>query len=97
MDVAVESGTYTWEKTFDKSWEEIEEVNGELKSIGIKVQRKRKSRLDKAHVNAAVHRGMLRFTVIVLDLTKAVTATDLSPSRFSVMIKLVKVKDILHN
>ena len=92
MNDAVEKGTYKWESTFDRSWEEIEEEDGQLKQVEITLQRKRKKRLDSLHVNSTVHRGMLRFTILVLDLTKAVKEIDMSPSRYAVMINVVEVR-----
>ncbi|GAB0496389.1 hypothetical protein MMPV_007701 [Pyropia vietnamensis] len=72
---------YAWEARFERSWEQIQEDprTGRLKSTTAATQRARKARRDDGL--RGVRRGMIRYAVLVVDLSTAMAATDWSPSR----------------
>lgn len=72
---------YAWEARFERSWEQIQEDprTGRLKSTTAATQRARKARRDDGL--RGVRRGMIRYAVLVVDLSAAMAATDWSPAR----------------
>ncbi|OSX76817.1 hypothetical protein BU14_0175s0010 [Porphyra umbilicalis] len=82
-DAPVEAASrgYAWEARFERSWEQIQEDprTGRLKSLAAVTQRARKRRRDDGV--RGVRRGMIRYAVLVVDLSAAMAATDWSPSR----------------
>lgn len=72
---------YAWETNYVRSWDEIVEdpATGRLKSLERKDQIARKRRRDDGLRN--VRRGIIRYTVLVLDTSEAMNGTDMKPSR----------------
>jgi transcription initiation factor TFIIH subunit 2 len=81
-DVQSVAKGYVWESTGQRSWDQIVEdpTTGRLKSFGRQEQIARKRRRDHDAV-AGVRRGIIRFSVLVLDSSYAMSETDLKPSR----------------
>lgn len=72
---------YSWESKKVRSWEQIEEdpETGRLKSFEKANQIARKKRRDDGL--SGVRRGVIRFCVIVFDMSKPLSAVDYKPSR----------------
>eukprot|EP01138_Halocafeteria_seosinensis_P002155 gb/GECG01002205.1/.p1 GENE.gb/GECG01002205.1/~~gb/GECG01002205.1/.p1 ORF type:complete len:528 (+),score=64.81 gb/GECG01002205.1/:1-1584(+) len=93
---------YAWERAYERSWEAVEEdEHGRLRAHEfIRSQHQRDSmygggarrrRMESEYgITTAIRRGMIRFVVIVLDLSDAMSATDLMPSRLSVVLSNLK-------
>jgi transcription initiation factor TFIIH subunit 2 len=77
------TGEYVWEKRNEYSWEAVtENESGEIRvTDNIINQRNSKRRLDT--IDKAVHRGMMRFTVLAVDVSKSIEMTDFKPSRIA--------------
>lgn len=80
-EVRVAPKGYTWETTGVRSWDQIVEdpETGRLKSFQRAEQIAAKRRRDDAV--SGVRRGIIRFTVLVVDSSAALAETDLKPSR----------------
>lgn len=76
---------YAWESNNVRSWDQIEEdpETGRLKSFDRDEQIARKRRRDDGL--SGVRRGIIRFCVLVLDLSDTMRATDLKPSRIELV------------
>lgn len=72
---------YTWETTGQRSWDLIREdpTTGRLKSVERQTQIARKRRRDE--IIQGVRRGIIRFSVLIIDTSAAMSNTDLKPSR----------------
>ncbi len=72
---------YSWEKTKVRSWDQIEEdpVTGQLKSYNKEEQIARKRRRDDGL--RGVRRGIIRFCVLVIDMSESMRLNDLKPTR----------------
>lgn len=72
---------YSWETNYVRSWDQIVEDpdTGRLKSFDRKDQIARKRRRDDGLRD--VRRGIIRYTVLVLDTSAAMDGTDMKPSR----------------
>lgn len=72
---------YAWESSRLRSWEQIEEdpETGRLKSYDREEQIARKRSRDDGL--SGVRRGIIRYCVIVVDMSETVRSTDLKPSR----------------
>lgn len=72
---------YSWESKKVRSWEQIEEdpETGRLKSFEKSEQIARKKRRDDGL--SGVRRGVIRFCVIVIDMSNPLSAVDYKPSR----------------
>lgn len=77
---------YAWESTHIRSWEQIEEdpTTGRLKSFDKQEEIARKRRRDDGI--SGVRRGIIRFCVLVVDMSETMRETDMKPSRASVVI-----------
>ncbi|CAN8077118.1 unnamed protein product [Agarophyton chilense] len=81
---------YAWESNKIRSWEQIEEdpETGRLKSYQIEHQIARKKIRDDGP--SGVRRGIIRFCVIVIDMSQSLRSTDLKPSRADLVVESVK-------
>lgn len=72
---------YAWESSKVRSWEQIEEdpETGRLKSFEKEEQIARKKSRDDGLTG--VRRGIIRFCVLIVDMSESVRETDLKPSR----------------
>jgi transcription initiation factor TFIIH subunit 2 len=72
---------YTWESNAIRSWDQIVEdpTTGRLKSFDRQEQIARKRIRDDGL--RGVRRGIIRYSVLVIDTSSAMDATDLKPSR----------------
>lgn len=73
--------SYAWESTHIRSWDQIEEDpdTGRLKSYDKEEEIARKRRRDDGL--SGVRRGIIRFCVLIIDMSETMRATDLKPSR----------------
>eukprot|EP00879_Flechtneria_rotunda_P010612 GHRR01011092.1.p2 GENE.GHRR01011092.1~~GHRR01011092.1.p2 ORF type:complete len:222 (+),score=75.52 GHRR01011092.1:284-949(+) len=71
----------------DHSWESIQEdEQGFLRPLDATAElRARRQRALSAAQTARIRKGMIRYVLLVLDLSRAATATDMRPSRLSAM------------
>lgn len=72
---------YTWEGNYVRSWDQIVEdpTTGRLKSFERQEQIARKRQRDEAI--PGVRRGIIRYTVFVIDTSEAMSQIDMKPSR----------------
>lgn len=77
---------YAWESTTLRSWEQIEEDpnTGRLKSFQKEKQIARKRRRDDGL--RGVRRGIIRFCVLVLDMSETMRSNDLKPTRAALVV-----------
>lgn len=81
---------FTWERTYERPWEAIEEdERGFLKVDGFAGGRRAAAARAAAPALAAVQRGLLRHVLLVLDCSSASEVTDLRPSRADAMAAAV--------
>lgn len=80
---------YAWESSKIRSWDQIEEdpETGRLKSYVREEQIARKRSRDDGL--SGIRRGIIRFCVIVVDMSDFVRATDLKPSRADLICESV--------
>lgn len=81
-----QSGGYAWEDEYHRSWDVVkEDARGSLAGVvaGI-VEETKKRRITKDGV--AVHRGIIRNMVLVLDMSEAMLEKDLRPNRYQLML-----------
>lgn len=80
---------YAWESSNVRSWDQIEEdpETGKLKSFVRDEQIARKRTRDDGFTG--VRRGIIRFCVLVIDMSEYVCATDLKPSRADLICETV--------
>ncbi|EME31302.1 transcription initiation factor TFIIH subunit H2 isoform 2 [Galdieria sulphuraria] len=76
---------YSWEQDIVRSWETLEEdETGKIKDLSSfersRVKRKRKNTQQN------VRRGLIRFLVLILDLSREAKETDVKPSRGEVCL-----------
>lgn len=76
--------SYAWESSKIRSWEQIEEdpETGRLKSYVREEQIARKRIRDDGL--SGIRRGIIRYCVVILDMSSAVRANDMKPSRADV-------------
>lgn len=81
--------SYAWESSKVRSWEQIEEdpTTGRLKSYSKDTQIARKKTRDDGLTG--VRRGIIRFVVLIIDMSAALIATDLKPSRAELIVDAV--------
>ena len=81
--------TAAWDKEYegDKSWEALEEDEfGRLKAPDqTAALRDRRERLRSAALGARLRRGLIRYCVLVVDLSASATETDFRPSRLGLL------------
>ncbi|KAI0560330.1 von Willebrand factor A-like protein [Gracilaria domingensis] len=77
---------YAWESSKVRSWEQIEEdpETGRLKSYQIEHQRAKKKIRDDGP--SGVRRGIIRFCVVIIDMSQSLRSTDLKPSRADLVV-----------
>lgn len=80
---------YAWESNKIRSWEQIEEdpLTGRLKSYEKAEQIARKKRRDDGL--SGIRRGVIRFCVIVIDMSEPLRMNDYKPSRAELIIDSV--------
>lgn len=80
---------YSWESSKIRSWDQIEEdpETGRLKSYVREEQIARKRSRDDGL--SGIRRGIIRFCVMVVDMSEFVRATDLKPSRADLICESV--------
>lgn len=80
---------YAWESSKVRSWDQIEEdpETGKLKSHVREEQIARKRTRDDGL--SGVRRGIIRFCVIIIDMSEYVRSTDLKPSRADLICESV--------
>lgn len=84
---ALAVGSYRWEQT-ERSWEDLQEdADGQLHDAAAAAHYKRQ-RLEYASRSAK--RRMVRYVVLVLDLSVGLSDHDLRPNRFTVFRSLVE-------
>ncbi len=78
--------SYAWESTQLRSWDQIEEdpTTGRLKSFDKEEEIARKRRRDDGL--SGVRRGIIRFCVLVIDMSETMRLTDLKPSRGALVV-----------
>ncbi|KAL7748046.1 hypothetical protein RI367_006592 [Sorochytrium milnesiophthora] len=79
--LAGESGGYSWEEEYKRSWDVLQEDDNGLLSTAVdrlttQLKRRRLNRDTRT-----VHRGIIRHLVIVVDLSESILEKDLKPSR----------------
>lgn len=81
---------YAWESSKVRSWEQIEEdpETGRLKSYQIEHQIARRKIRDEGP--SGVRRGVIRFCVVLLDMSQSLRATDLKPSRADLVVDSIQ-------
>lgn len=78
---------FAWEKGFQRSWEELtENEKGELRLVSEKKKHGKKKKKDIGHIR----RTLARNVYLILDLSKAMSLTDMKPSRFMAMKVVVE-------
>jgi transcription initiation factor TFIIH subunit 2 len=81
------STLYSWEKDIVRSWETLEEdETGKIKDSSSFEQDQTRRRRKKTQPK--VRRGLIRFLVLVLDLSREARDSDLKPSRGEVCLSL---------
>jgi len=82
-----------WERAYEdeRSWEAlVEDKDGRLMAPDTTAApRAKRQRLLAAANEARIRRGMIRYCVLVLDLSVSVTETDLRPSRLGLLAQLL--------
>lgn len=88
-DEQKKNNSYSWESSKIRSWDQIEEdpETGLLKSFGQEEHIARKKIRDDSL--SGVRRGIIRFCVIIIDMSNALRFTDLKPSRADILIRSV--------
>ncbi|KAJ2158579.1 hypothetical protein GGF46_003671 [Coemansia sp. RSA 552] len=84
-------GGYAWEEEYKRSWDVIQEdASGSIQSSveGISDQRKRRRR--RIRDTAAVQRGIIRHTIVILDQSEAMAVRDMTPSRIHAALGLLE-------
>eukprot|EP00871_Galdieria_phlegrea_P000065 jgi/Galph1/1059/GphlegSOOS_G5764.1 len=79
-DEQYESTPYSWELEIDRSWEALEEdESGRIKDIDHieRVPKRQRQRITEQNVR----RGLIRYVVLMIDLSVAAKETDLKPCR----------------
>eukprot|EP00762_Andalucia_godoyi_P001097 ANDGO_01990.mRNA.1 General transcription factor IIH subunit 2 len=80
-----DASTYIWQGEIVRSWQLLEEdESGNLKTVDVREQRRRTDLNDAA--GTLVKRGIIRFLVLVIDLSSSVTEVDFRPSRMAVTL-----------
>lgn len=81
---------YTWENEYERTWEVLkEDASGSLQaSIDNVVRRSKRQKLLERPVN--VRLGMMRHLFLVVDMSQAMEAQDLKPSRFVLTLTLLE-------
>ncbi|KAK9805068.1 hypothetical protein WJX73_010881 [Symbiochloris irregularis] len=71
----------------DHSWEQLQEDEfGHLVALDVRQeQRAKRQRLLGAAATARIRRGLIRYTLVVIDLSRAASVTDMRGSRIAVM------------
>jgi transcription initiation factor TFIIH subunit 2 len=91
---------YAWERTYERTWESIQEDESGLLKMDAAADRRRAAAAAAAAAIgggvgagagglSAVQRGMLRNVFLVLDLSAAMSVTDLKPNRAVAVAKAV--------
>ncbi|GBF89199.1 general transcription factor IIH subunit 2 [Raphidocelis subcapitata] len=76
----------------DHSWERLQEdAQGRLRPVDPTAElRARRQRITSAARSARVRKGMIRYVLLVIDLSKAAAVMDMRPSRLSIMTGAAK-------
>eukprot|EP00775_Hariotina_reticulata_P000598 gene598-885_t len=76
----------------DHSWESLQEdERGFLRPLDATAElRARRQRALSAAQSARIRKGMIRYVLLVLDLSRAASASDMRPSRLAVMAGCVR-------
>lgn len=87
-----ETDGYRWEGGYEKTWEAItEDAEGLLEpSINEIIQREKRKLILERNKNR-VRLGMMRYFMVVIDLSDAMDDQDLKPSRQFCSLKLLEV------
>ncbi|KAK0174386.1 hypothetical protein PV327_010163 [Microctonus hyperodae] len=80
---------YRWETGYEKTWEAIKEDDHEDLKASIAYIRKAKRR-RQLQKTGGIRLGMMRHLFIILDLSEAITAQDLKPTRLFCTVKLLE-------
>lgn len=87
-----DTGGYTWEAGNKHSWKDLAtSENSDAKhkeSEG--APRKKAKRKHAPAQQARVQRGMIRYVILVVDCSTAMTEVDFKPSRFAAAVELVR-------
>jgi transcription initiation factor TFIIH subunit 2 len=85
---SAEGHEYAWEKSYERSWEAVEEdESGLIRTEALErarraaQQRKQAAEAGGVVQGMRVQRGMLRHVFLVLDMSRSMLATDIKPSR----------------
>ncbi|KAI8868432.1 Ssl1-domain-containing protein [Ramicandelaber brevisporus] len=82
---------YSWEATFKRSWDAVQEdESGSLLSTIESLQRQRLHRRRHLPNDKAVHRGIIRFVYMIIDLSENMLEKDVRPSRRECVEKLLE-------
>mmetsp|Transcript_15614 Transcript_15614/g.46061 ORF Transcript_15614/g.46061 Transcript_15614/m.46061 type:complete len:458 (-) Transcript_15614:390-1763(-) len=75
----------------EHTWEQLrEDEHGNLQLDLLAEQRAKRRRLLTAAQSARIRKGMIRYVVLVIDLSRASSAQDMRPNRLSVMLRVAK-------
>ena len=87
-----EGDGYRWEGGYEKTWEVItEDAEGLLEPSVIDIiQREKRRRILERNRNR-VRLGMMRYLLVVVDMSEAMDDTDLKPTRQLCTLKLLCV------
>ncbi|GAQ91083.1 putative von Willebrand factor type A [Klebsormidium nitens] len=83
-----------WEREYadERSWEMLQEDDaGLLRALDVTAQQRERRRRHLAAPAARIRRGMIRYLVLVVDLSRAAAEVDFHPSRMAVVAALVEV------
>ncbi|KAF5730729.1 General transcription factor II H2 isoform 1 [Tripterygium wilfordii] len=97
-EIDQEEGLDAWEKAYvdDRSWESLQEdESGLLRPIDNAViqhaqYRRRRLRSLSSFSAARIQKGLIRFLYIIIDLSRAASATDFRPSRMVTVARNVE-------
>mmetsp|Transcript_13699 Transcript_13699/g.29407 ORF Transcript_13699/g.29407 Transcript_13699/m.29407 type:complete len:458 (-) Transcript_13699:231-1604(-) len=75
----------------EHTWEQLQEdEHGMLCVDRIAEQRARRKRLLSAAQTARIRKGMIRYMLLVIDLSRGASAQDFRPNRLSCMIRVIR-------
>ena len=87
-----ESNGYSWESGIERSWDSLQQDDsGSLVTVANAADI-RANRRSLERITAPIRRGVIRYLIIILDVSAGSGETDLKPSRLGLSIKLAKVK-----
>eukprot|EP00501_MAST-03F_sp_TOSAG23-6_P000522 GSMAST32.ASY1.ANO1.536.1 assembled CDS len=87
---STKASSYSWEQAEEASWRKLnhDDDDENLHMPEAEYQRAQKQRQQPA--KPSVHRGMIRYVVLVIDLSKAMKDNDMKPSRIEVALAVVR-------